>query len=555
MSKSIKTSSSNPHYTRRRFLRDIGIGAAALPFLGGLESLYEKAEAATAAAAVPKKRFLFMYSPNGAIYYNWRMRVPGQEHTLDIDISDGVTGFTPTNFLLKPLAPNAKKLLVVDRLSWISARQTYQTSTTAPDHITHTGGHQKGMGSLLTGGVLIGGDGSFGNDGLADGVSVDQVLAAQLFSKSPIPSLEIGVQVDENLKDRYVDKRVSYNAPVGNVPQPRTPQNDPFQLFARVFGNTTGNAGSGASSMRAFLDKSVLDATVADFTRVQAKLSSSDRILLQQHSDSIRKLETQLMAPAVSCAMETPPSGGGFTPASDPAATKKWAMTPANFPTVGAMQMEIAVQAMACGITNIVTFMWANSENDLQYPWLPIPYGNGAGMTTSGHHGMSHARDPNLVTIDQWYAKQFGSMITALDAIPDSGQTGSVLDNSLMMWSSCLGDASSHFSDNVPIVLAGSNGGYFKQGRLIRMNDTYTAAQWTGDPLGPESTYNNFIAAEDKARQGDQKTIGSPDLSNNDLLVTILESFGLDPATNADAFKPFQDARFYKGPLTNLKKT
>jgi hypothetical protein len=538
--------------SRRRFLRDIGVSAAAVPFLASLDSLYARA----AVPVVPKKRFVFMYSPNGNVYYNSRMRVPGQEHVLDIDISDG-TAFAPTNYLLKPLAPNAAKMLIIDRLSWISARQEFQMSTNAPDHIEHTGGHQKGMGSLLTGNVLLGGDGSFGNDGLADGVSVDQVLATQMFAgKTKFASLEVGVQVDENLKDRYVDKRVSYNAPVGNVPQPRTPQNDPFQLFSMVFGSgATGTAPTSASSLRAFLDHSVLDAAVQDFTRIQSKLSASDRLLLQQHSDSIRGLETQLMAPAVSCAMNVPPTAPTGIDVTNTTATKMWAMTPDNFPTVGSMMMEISVQAIACGLTNVITFMWANSENDLQYPWLPIPYGNGPGMTTSGHHGMSHARDPNLVTIDQWYATQFNTMITKLNAIPDSGASGSVLDNSLLLWSSCLGDASSHFSNNVPITIAGSNGGFFKNGHLIRMNDVWTQATWAGDPAGPETAYNPYIALEEPARTGDQQTIGTPDLSNNDLMVTILESFGYDLMADAAVFKPFQDPRFYHGPLTNLKKT
>jgi hypothetical protein len=536
--------------SRRRFLRDIGVSAAAVPFLAGLDSLYAKA----AVPVVPKKRFIFMYTPNGNLYYNWRMRVPGSEHVLDIDISDG-SAFAPTNFLLKPLQANAQKLLVVDRLSWISARQEYQLATNSPDHIEHTGGHQKGMGSLLTGNILIGGDGTFGNEGLADGVSLDQVLATQMFAgKTKFGSLEVGVQVDQNLTDRYVDKRVSYNTPVGNMPQPRTPQNDPFQLFANVFGSgSTGPTTPAATSLQAFLDKSVLDAAVADFARIQPKLSSADQLLLQQHADAIRTIETQLMAPAVNCAMNMSPVAPTGVDPTNSTETQRWAMSPPNFPAVGAMMTEIIVQAIACGLTNVVTFMWANSENDMQYPWLPIPYGNGSGMTTLGHHGMSHARDPNLVTIDQWYATQYNTLISKLDAIQDSGASGTILDNSMVMWSTCLGDASSHFSNNVAITIAGSNGGFFKNGHLIRMNDTWTTAQWTGDPLGPTDPINTFLTAEDKARSGDQQTVGTPDLSNNDLLVTILESFGYDLTADAAVFKPFQDPRFYHGPLTNLK--
>ena len=67
--------------SRRRFLRDIGVSAAAVPFIYGLESLYHKAEA----QAVPKKRLVVFYTPNGQLYGNWRLPQAG----LDLDISDG----------------------------------------------------------------------------------------------------------------------------------------------------------------------------------------------------------------------------------------------------------------------------------------------------------------------------------------------------------------------------------------------------------------------------------------------------------------------------------
>ena len=60
---------------RRNFLRTLGVSAATVPFVVGLDSLYAKA----AVAGVPKKRFVFMYSPNGNLYYNWRLRVQGPD--------------------------------------------------------------------------------------------------------------------------------------------------------------------------------------------------------------------------------------------------------------------------------------------------------------------------------------------------------------------------------------------------------------------------------------------------------------------------------------------
>ena len=510
--------------SRRRFLQGLGISAATIPFVIGLDSLYARADV----PVVPKKRFLFMYSPNGGLYYNFRLRL----HATVSDISDGKALAAP-NLIYHPLQANASKLLVLDRLSWLSADA--KVNTPAPDGKNHPGGHQKGMGSLLTGQTLTGGQETIGDAGLAAGISVDQVLATKLFAgKVKFPSLEIGIQTDEGLTDRYVDKRVAYDA----AGKPRAPQNDPFVLFKTLFG-TPGADMSGAG-MRAFLDKSVLDGAVNDFTRLNSKLSKADQMLLQQHADSVRRLETQL-GTVVNCGAITAPTAPAGVNATDAAATHKWAMDSANYQAVGAMMMDIAVEAMACGLTNVITLMWRNSENDKQLPFLTeVGYKDG----TPGHHGMSHARHPGLVPIDQWYASNFNTLINKFSATPESGASGTMLDNSLLMWSSCLGDAAAHTSTNVPVVLAGSNGNYFKTGRNIQFNDQYTPEQWAGDPLGVKDG-DALTAAADKVRSGDQKTAGLLNLSNNDLAVSILNSFGMPDTT-------FGDARFCKGALPHM---
>ena len=103
---------SNITPSRRRFLQGLGISAVTIPFVIGLDSLYAKA----AVPAVPKKRFLCMYSPNGGLYYNFRVRV----HAPVTDISDGKALAAP-NLIYHPLQANASKLLVLDRLSWVGS--------------------------------------------------------------------------------------------------------------------------------------------------------------------------------------------------------------------------------------------------------------------------------------------------------------------------------------------------------------------------------------------------------------------------------------------------
>jgi hypothetical protein len=474
-----------------------------------------------------------MYTPNGMLYGNWRLPMAGA----DIDLTaNGGAAIAGANQILSPLQKNASKLLILDRLSNIGARGQYQDGSAGAvaaakavgasyDGLNHPGGHQKGLGNLLTGEILVGGASppSIGNAGLGNGISLDQVLAKNFGPtgrfKTKFASLEIGVQTNEDLTDRYVDKRISYDGPG----KPRAPVTNPFVLFRNVFG--TGMPGSVVNNMRSDMDKSVLDNAVNDFTRLQPKLSKGDQVLLQQHSDSIRKIETQLTAVFnVDCKTIMPLTAPAGVDPTDDNATHKWAMLLANYPMVGALNMNIMVQAMACGLTNIATFFWANSETNMTFPWLSV---------SKGHHGMSHARDPQLVKVDQWYATQFGAMIDALSAIPESGGTGTtMLDNSLLWWVNCLSDGSSHHSDNMPFTLAGSNGGYFKQGHAIRYNDVYTT-----DPIN------------------DQKAppAGKPDLSNNDLMTSILNSFEVAMDPTLPPSTSFGRKDFCRGPLPNVK--
>lgn len=515
---------------RRRFLQGLGISAATIPFVVGLDSLYVKAQVPT----VPKKRFLFMYTPNGMLYYYWRLRLHAQE----TDISDGKALASP-NLILNPLQNNAKHLLVLDRLSYISARGEYQTPDVSPDGKDHPGGHQKGIASMLTGQLLIGGAGNVGDAGLANGISLDQVLATKLFTgKTKFPSLEVGVQVDEGLNDRYVDKRVSYNGSAN----PRTPNNDPFDLFEKLFGSA--GASDKDKALRQYLDKSVLDASLNDFARLKPKLSGEDQKLLESHADSIRSLETRL-GQVVDCGAVMPPTAPAGVNVADRMATHDWAMKSDNFETVGDLQMQLVMQALACGLTNVVTFMWANSETGLKYKWIKeIDWT--IDDNSGGHHAMSHARAVDLSLIDKWYASKFNGFIDAFAGAKESDNQGTLLDNSLLMWASCLSDGAAHESRNAPIVLAGSNGGYFRQGLNLQFNDVYTPELWGTEPLAPSLGNAMVKPLVDDVRSGDGKKIGSPDLSNQDLCVSILNSFGLEDTT-------FGDTRFCKGPLPLIK--
>ncbi len=569
-----------PTMSRRRFLRDLGVSAGAVPLLTGLDTLYAKAQ--TAVTTVPKKRFIVMYTPNGQLYSSWRVPIdPATAGTTSPFITDITTGpglaalqsdttiwgrtvTSTAGAVAPPLSMSASKLLILDRLSMIAGRPIYNDPTagtltingttvkaSSVDGIPHPGGHQKGMGSLLTGQVLKGGDNNFGNAGLGNGISIDQVLANTLFKgKVKFPSLQLAVMGTNDLygyDDRQVDKEMSYTAPIS----PIVPVSDPFVLFNTVFGApSTGTATSGPTPQQ-LADKSVLDAVQADFMRLQTKLSSADWQLLQQHQSAVRDIETQLTSVfTLSCSTPSAPAAPAGVNITDATATLNWTEVPGMTPVSGKMLMDIMIQAVACGLTNIVTFQWTHSEDNLSFPWLTLPPSQ-CNLNGVGHHNMSHERDPNLLIVDGWYASQFNYMITQLDGIQESGMPGTtVLDNSLLMYTSCLSDGSAHISDNAYFALAGSNGGYFKTGKLIRFNDVYTPLGVGVDPLSNDWYTKTGAGGGVQTAQQDQGKVGDPDLSNNDLMGSIFDSFGLDIQTVAPSIA---DSRFFHGNLPGVK--
>src|SRR5580700_2673778 len=136
---------SKPTMSRRRFLRDLGVSAGAVPLLAGLDTLYAKAQ--TAVATVPKKRFIVMYTPNGQLYSSWRVPIdpatagPTSPFITDITTGPGLAALSSNTTIwgrtvastagavAAPLYNSASKLLILDRLSMIAARPIYNDPT------------------------------------------------------------------------------------------------------------------------------------------------------------------------------------------------------------------------------------------------------------------------------------------------------------------------------------------------------------------------------------------------------------------------------------------
>ncbi|MCU1282588.1 MAG: hypothetical protein JWM53_6134 [bacterium] len=434
--------------SRRTLLRGAGAAAVALPFLNLMQ---RRGQAAT---NFPK-RFIVWFQPDGTIHENW---VP--------------TG-TTTNFqlsrILAPLAPYQSSLVVLDGLT---------------DQVGNYGeipgdDHQRGMGTMLTGVHLLSGTQQGGCTtcpaaGLAGGISVDQAIANVIGTTTKFKSLELGVQAGSSGAWAYSN----YTA----ADSPLPPDNDPQSVFTRVFADLGVDANA-LAKLRAER-KSVLDAVADSYSALSARLGPDDKQKIDSHFSTIRDLELRLTTPGAtvggSCMKPAMPSKIDF-------------MNNDNFPTVGKLQMDLLVMALACDLTRVATIQWENSVGDVRFTWLP------GQNITRGHHDMSHDGDNVaqtlewLTQINIWYSQQLAYLLGEMKKIPEG--SGTMLDNTLVFCVNELARGNAHSHNPMPYLLAGGAGGAIQTGRFLKYN---------GDP------HNNLLVSLMNAMGAPATKFGDP---------------------------------------------
>jgi hypothetical protein len=397
--------------TRREFVRDLGLSAAAVPFLMNLPGL------AFANQAKRKQRIVFVFSPNGIVPKDFW---PDEEGPL-----------TKLKAILEPLEPFKKRTLTLHGLC---------------DKIRGDGdGHMRGIACLLTGIELFPGNIQGGSDtpaGWAKGISVDQeiknFLQADKATKTRFGSLELGVMVPERA-DTWT--RWSY----AGANKPLAPIDDPYQLFNKLYGRAKDNEALA----------SVLDAVKDDLKKVGDSVGSADKKLLDEHAAFVRDMEKELKEQKAATA-----NIGHAVPKLEPGMKR----VNDNMPQISKTQLDLLVHSFQSDFARVATYQITNSVGVPKMKWLGVE---------EGHHDLSHEPDTNekaqekLVKINRWYCEQVAYLAKRLAETPEPGGTGSLLDNTLIVWTNELGKGNSHTMDNIPFVLVGG-GLDFKTGRGLK---------------------------------------------------------------------------------------
>jgi hypothetical protein len=395
--------------TRRDFIRDFGLGAAALPFILNLPSL------GFANQQRRKQRLVVMFSPNGVVPSTFWPDEEGESFKLKESLS--------------PLEAFRERMLVLNGVC---------------DKVRGDGdSHMRGMGCLLTGIELFPGNIQGGSDtpaGWASGISIDQelknFLQANSETRTRFGSLEFGVMVPDRA-DTWT--RMVYSGPN----KPIAPIDDPYQMFGKLYGRRKDQESL----------KSVLDDLQSDLKKVSTTVSAADRQLLEEHATFVREMEQELKAAGnLTVGHAVPELDAGVKAEND------------NIPRISKMQIDLMVNSFTADFARVATLQFTNSVGGAKMRWLGVD---------EGHHELSHNPDSDeksqdkLTRINKWYSEQLAYLAQRLADTPEPGGEGSLLDNTLIVWTNELGKGNSHTLDNIPFVLVG-NGLDFRMGRSLK---------------------------------------------------------------------------------------
>jgi hypothetical protein len=128
------------------------------------------------------------------------------------------------------------------------------------------------------------------------------------------------------------------------------------------------------------------------------------------------------------------------------------------------MQIDLMVHSFVADFARVATLQFTNSVGQAKMRWLGVD---------EGHHELSHKPDneqesqDKLTRINRWFCEQLAYLAERLAATPEPGGKGTLLDNTLIVWTNELGKGNSHTLDDIPFVLVG-NGLDFRMGRSIK---------------------------------------------------------------------------------------
>ena len=401
--------------SRRTMLRGMG-AAIGLPVLDAMAP-------AMASSTLPGKapvRMAFVYVPNGIDMRNWNPTWEGPLQTLPR--------------ILKPLEPLKSEITLLGNLTHNNGRALLDG---AGDHGRCCGAYLTGMQPKKT---MV---------DIKAGISCDQIVAQKIGSQTRFPSLEVGLEDARQAGDCDSGYSCAYtnNLAWRSESQPLPPILDPRALFERLFGS--GAELTPEQRLRqAKFRRSILDFAAEDTRKLQTNLGPTDRRKLDEYLSSIRDIERQIERAEQDNSQVNPGMAKPYG-------------VPADFAEHFKLMTDMITVAFQADLTRVLTFLVTREGTSRAYRELGIP---------DGHHPLTHHRnDPEMMEkvcrINEYHVQQLAAWFLKLQSIKEGDSN--ILENSMIVYGAGLADGNRHSHEDLPTLIAGRGGKFFKPGRRI----------------------------------------------------------------------------------------
>jgi hypothetical protein len=407
------------HIPRRTILRGAG-AALALPFL---EAMVPARTALAQTAAAPKQRFVGLFVPHGAGPGHW---VPATTGKLGSELP----------LVWKAFEPNLKDDLVV--LSGLHSRSAEPPpGVTGADHWV-AAAFMCAEKPKKTAGADV-----------QAGMTIDQIIAQKIGADSLLPSLQMAVEDpgsnSSNCGEGYscvYTNTISWATPTSPLPMELNPQ----VVFERMFGD---GATAEQRAARRKRDQSILDSLSQSLSSLRGTLGASDRERLDDYEENVRAIERRLQI-AMKASVVAPenievPVG-----------------VPQTFDEHIKLQFDLLALAFEADITRVGSLLFARDLTGRRYPASEAPNASFHGVS---HHGEDPARILDLAKINKYHAAMVAHLAENLKKKMEGDR--SILDNSLILFGSNMGNSNQHVHHDVPHILVGKAAGKLETGRHL----------------------------------------------------------------------------------------
>jgi hypothetical protein len=423
------------HIPRRLFLKGAGV-TLALPLL---DAMIPARTLLAQTAATAKPRFMGIFFPHGMAPGFWE---PGAEGPLPAQLP----------YILESLE-NLRDQTVVTTGLWSKSAEPPE-GTTGSDHWV--------AAAYLT---AIKPRKTAGSDATVGSATIDQVIARKIGQDTLLPSLQLACE-DPNSSSSNCGEGYScaYTNSISWIDLP-TPKDEkvlrtsplpmelnPKVVFRRLFG-TGSTPEERAAWMRQ--SRSILDSVRGELNSLKKDLGPADVATIEQYTTEIREIERRIDLAAQASnsvpEIDLPPG------------------IPEQFHEHIKLHMDLTVLAFKADITRVATLLGARDLTGRSYPFPKSELFPEGGTSVSFHGGSHHQDDPpNLrryAALNRYHVSTLAYLAEELKKVPDG--EGTLLDRSLILYGTNMGNSNQHQHYDVPHILVGGANGRLKGNRHL----------------------------------------------------------------------------------------